>query len=397
MKVLVTCNAHLFKTPDGKYYTPSIYNYDFFQRYLNVFDKVRFVSKTKHVESIDVSKFLLVSREGLEIYELPWYQGLMGMLKNTFKLIARYRNAGEGCDCSIFRVAQIESYLSYMLWKRKGRPYAVEVVNDPATFTDMNRIFKEICCYILKHMVGKANGASYVTEYSLQNHYPSKASKIGENEKYFESYYSSVEILEHEIRAPKKYDNSKKTYELVHSSNSINGDNKGHTTLFKAFKIVIESGYSVKLNLIGDGSFLPHLKEYATELGIRDKVNFIGRLHSRENVLETLSNFDLLVYPTHMEGLPRCLIEAMSVGLPCISTPIAGIPELLENKYLFQPGDSEGFAKEIIRLISKPEELEIMSINNTEIAKKYTKDKLMKRRNAFYSKLHKLAESQVNQ
>jgi glycosyltransferase involved in cell wall biosynthesis len=395
MKVLVVDNAHLYKTPDGKYYTPSIYNYEFFQRYLNIFDEVRFVSKTKHVTSIDESKFLLVSREGLEIYELPWYQGVKGLLRNVFKLFARYRNVFEGCDCYILRVAQIESYLAYILGNKQRKPYAVEVVNDPATFTDVNGVFKTINCYILSIIVGKANGASYVTEYTLQNLYPSTARKNGENENFFESYYSSVELEERDIRAPKQYGNTKKKYEIVHVSNSINGDTKGHSTLLKAIKLVVTKGYDISLTFIGDGSFVPLFKKYANDLGIGDKVNFIGRLHSRGEVLEKLSRSDLLVYPTHMEGLPRCVIEAMSVGLPCISTPIAGIPELLAEKYLFDPSDSKGFAEEIIRLISNPDELEKMSFDNVEVARRYTKDKLKKRRNSFYHKLRKLAEKRT--
>jgi len=133
-------------------------------------------------------------------------------------------------------------------------------------------------------------------------------------------------------------------------------------------------------------------KKYSEEIGIGEKIYFIGRLHSKNDVLDQLSKSDLLVLPTYMEGLPRTVIESMAVGLPCISTPVAGIPELLEDKYLFNPEDSMGFAQQIMHLIENSNELEEMSKNNIEIAKRYTKEKLMERRNTFYSRLRKITE-----
>jgi hypothetical protein len=95
-----------------------------------VFEEVCFLVKTKYVDSIDTDNYLLTSGEGLEIFELPWYQGLKAMLRLMDKLILRYRKACDGCDCYIFRIAQIESYLTFMLGKKRGKPFAVEVVND---------------------------------------------------------------------------------------------------------------------------------------------------------------------------------------------------------------------------------------------------------------------------
>lgn len=394
MKVLVTDNAHLYKTPDGKYYTPTIYSYEFFKRYLSVFDEVRFVAKTKHVNSIDTSKHLLVSGDGLEIYELPWYQGLKGMLKNIFKLISRYRKVCNGCDCYIFRVAQIESYLTYAFGNRCKKPYAVEVVNDPDTFMDMNILSRWIATKMMRYIVKRANGASYVTKHYLQRLYPNKARLIGNKEKYFESYYSSIELMLNDIRTPKKYEDTKSQFEIIHVSNAINNNIKGHKTFIEALKTVNYFGYNVIGCCIGDGNMVDEFKKYAEQLGIGEKVQFIGRLHSREQLLNRLSQSSLLVLPTFMEGLPRTIIEAMAVGLPCISTPIAGIPELLDQKYLFNPEDSNGFAKAIIHLIDNPNELEIMSKKNIEVSQMYTREKLQERRNKFYSRLRKLTEQE---
>ncbi|PLR76025.1 hypothetical protein CU633_17855 [Bacillus sp. V3-13] len=395
MKVLVTDNAHLYKTPDGKYYTPSIYNYEFFQRYLNVFDEVRFVSKTKYVNSIDESKFLLVSRKGLEIYELPWYQGLKGLIKNIFKLIFRYRKVFDGCDCYIFRVAQLESYLAYLIGNSGGKPYALEIVNDPAASTDVKGIFKWINVYTLKFMVKRAHGVSYVTKNYLQKKYPripkSKVKSLDDS--FFEGSYSSIELPERYILKPKRYTKRKNSFEVIHVANTINGFSKGHKTLIEVIRLVSDKGYNVTACCIGDGDSVSEFQQYAQSLGISERIKFTGRIHSNEVLMHRLAQSDLFLFPSYYEGLPRSVIEAQAAGLPCLSTPVGGIPELLPEKYLFKPDDSPGFADKLIELINNPEELEQMSHYNIKIAKNYSSEKLSMERNAFYKKLQRLAKN----
>ena len=80
MKILVATDAHIFVTPDGKHWTPAIYGYSFWCRYLNVFDKVRIVARTKEVKSISTN-YLLVDGPGVEVYPIPFYQGPKELLK----------------------------------------------------------------------------------------------------------------------------------------------------------------------------------------------------------------------------------------------------------------------------------------------------------------------------
>ena len=74
----------------------------------------------------------------------------------------------------------------------------------------------------------------------------------------------------------------------------------------------------------------------------------------------------------------------MAVGLPCLSTPVAGIPELLDEKYLFDPQDYRGFASKVEHLMNAPDELLKMSVENIEKAKAFTSDVLETRRTSFY-------------
>ena len=99
---------------------------------------------------------------------------------------------------------------------------------------------------------------------------------------------------------------------------------------------------------------------------------------------------DMYVFPTQAEGLPRGILEAMAVGLPVLSTPVGGIPEVVERKYLFNPNDVEGFANMICYLADNPEEMNNISHKNFNKALEYKNSILQQKRDIFYQKLIKL-------
>ena len=173
---------------------------------------------------------------------------------------------------------------------------------------------------------------------------------------------------------------------LFRSSNAINSDIKGHYTLIKAFGLIIEEGVDAELVIIGDGNKAVEYKRYVERTGLQDKVKFLGKLQ-RDELMSTLKTCNLMVLPTKMEGLPRTIIEAMSVGLPCLSSPTAGVPELIDEEYLFGTDDARGFADKIEYLVKKTDELMKMSMDNLKVSSKYTKSHLQKKRKWFYTKL----------
>lgn len=390
MRVFVVDNVHIVKDRNAVYYSPSIYNYSFLERYLKVFDEVRFIGKVKYVDEVDSTKYNILSGKHVEIVELPWYQGLFQMLQMLPSLISIYKKSCEGCDCYIYRVAQMESFFAYLFRDRK-KPYAIEVVNDPATFVDIPMVMRIFSIVMLKWIAANAQGASYVTKEYLQGKYPTAKSRHLDK---FETYYSSVELSETDIYTdPLEYD-GKSVFRIVHVSNAINSDVKGHYTLLNAACKVIRDGKNIEIICIGDGSKIDEYKAFVNDKNISNRVHFIGRLHNRKELLDKLRSCNLLVLPTKMEGLPRTIIEAMAVGLPCISTPIAGIPEIIDRKYLFSPNDYNSFATEIERLIDHPQELFIMSKKNLLIAKSFTNLNLEKRRTWFYRQLYDRARKE---
>ena len=100
-------------------------------------------------------------------------------------------------------------------------------------------------------------------------------------------------------------------------------------------------------------------------------------------MLEWLSKYDLYVQPSHTEGLPRALIEAMSVGLPCIGSRVGGIPELLSDIALFKAKNFCELSSKIQLFIDNSALRQEQCSINSEKAKEYCFDILTTKRARF--------------
>jgi len=89
----------------------------------------------------------------------------------------------------------------------------------------------------------------------------------------------------------------------------------------------------------------------------------VGDWISGETKHQAFLNADVLVLPSYNEGLPMAILEAMSYGLPVITTPVGGIAEAVEegeNGFLIQPGDVTNLANKLLYFIKYPEQLSVM-------------------------------------
>ena len=101
-----------------------------------------------------------------------------------------------------------------------------------------------------------------------------------------------------------------------------------------------------------------------------------------DEIFNLLSEMDLYIQPSLQEGLPRAMIEAMSVGMPIIGSNAGGIPELIDKNCIFKKKN----VNEIMSIIKKidNEFLVTQSQKNYLNSKKFDKNSLSNKRNAFY-------------
>lgn len=126
---------------------------------------------------------------------------------------------------------------------------------------------------------------------------------------------------------------------------------------------------------IGDGIDKDDIEAEVKAMGYQDKVFFLGSLPNAE-VHQFYQIADIFINPTHAEGFPRVLIEAMACGLPIVTTNAGGIKDILGSKqlhYMSDINDSNNFATNLISM-AKLSELELEGVinENLENIKKYS-------------------------
>jgi glycosyltransferase involved in cell wall biosynthesis len=159
---------------------------------------------------------------------------------------------------------------------------------------------------------------------------------------------------------------------------------------YKGQQFVIEALAALKrkgrndftYHLVGGGD-QGFLRAEAERCGVQDQVVFHGSM-THDDVFSFLDTIDVYVQPSLQEGLPRSLIEAMSRGLLCLGAATGGIPELLEDRYVFRKRASGGIAR-ILAGITE-DDLCAQATRNFEEAKKYQLELIEQRRDIMFAR-----------
>lgn len=163
--------------------------------------------------------------------------------------------------------------------------------------------------------------------------------------------------------------------------------NKNHITIIKALQILKND--KIHYIICGQGNRIKKLKNYI----LKNKIKNIHFLGFREDIKEILFSSDLFVFPSKREGLGIAAIEAMSMGLPLITSNVHGIKDYsIDGKtgYVCQPMDSLSFANSIERIYMKESKvLEEISEYNILTSKKYAIDYSVLQVKKIYSELYK--------
>ncbi|MFM7466623.1 MAG: N-acetyl-alpha-D-glucosaminyl L-malate synthase BshA [Crocinitomicaceae bacterium] len=141
-----------------------------------------------------------------------------------------------------------------------------------------------------------------------------------------------------------------------------------------------------KLILIGDGPDRYHAERLSRELGINEKVIFLGKLRDTAHVL---SFSDLFLLPSETESFGLAALEAMAMGVPVISSNTGGIPEVNEHGYsgfLSEVGNVQDMAKNAVDVLTSGK-LETYKIQAKNKAKEFTIELILPKYEEIYEKL----------
>ena len=140
-------------------------------------------------------------------------------------------------------------------------------------------------------------------------------------------------------------------------------EKKGFQDLLQALLLVKERGQQFRCTIYGDGPLSQQLKEWIEKHGMSEDVMLMGDRTQQEliSIFQSANLFALTPVQTDdgdRDGIPNVLVEAMAVGLPVVTTAVAGIPELVDNDHnglLFQQHDVKGISSGILELLRDAE------------------------------------------
>lgn len=189
-------------------------------------------------------------------------------------------------------------------------------------------------------------------------------------------------IIPNPVKLPPKVWNDNFAEAYIVSVGRIDLNHKRQDLLVKAFATIHSSHPDVKLKIVGTGSDKEKLQGMIDELGLRDSVVFTGQV---TDVIKELENSRIFVLTSDFEGIPNALLEAMSCGMPVISTDCTpgGAAFLLgeENKYgiLVPKGDEQAIAENINMLLENKALRENYGRNARQRVMDFTEEKIIKR------------------
>ncbi len=383
MKVLVTTESRFDRLPDGTYWTTSTSSHAFWQRYLEVFDEVLVMGRVREVLAIPAAA---VRADGprVSFAPLPHYLGPWEYARKYIAIRRAVRSALQQQAAVIVRAPGATAGTVTAALRGSGRPYGVEVVGDPldvfapgSVRSVLRPLLRLWVPAALRKQCAGASAAAYVTATTLQKRYPaSSASHV--------TAYSSIDLPAEAFASQPRELRPQPEVSRIVFVGTLEQLYKAPDVLIDAVAIAIGKGAKVHLTIVGDGRHRHELEQRACDRGVADHVRFTGHLKSGQPIWTELDKADLFALPSHQEGLPRAMIEAMARGLPCIGSNVGGIPELLEPSECVPAGDAPALAAKVLEVLADPQRLAAMSQVNLRKAREYSAEILRPRRQALY-------------
>ncbi len=383
MAKLLFVNDHRFYQKDnGEVFSGSSFPWYVWDRYTEAFEDVTVLARGADWKP-EIKGLVNSTNPKVKFKLLKGISGGKDYFTNIGLVKKEFTALVENADAVVIRFPSTIGLWCAEVCKQKNIPYATEVVgcawdatwNYGSLFT---RILAPYVYFKMKKAVRQSIASIYVTQFFLQKRYPNPGG--------ITSYASNVriddfeqEVLDNHIARLDK----QPAVPVLGLIGNLEVKYKGFDVAMAALAIVKANGVKCKLKLVGGGGS-QYVNQLIEKFALQDYVEVVGRLESGDAVFQFLDDLDLYVHPSRQEGLPRSVIEAMGRGCPVLASTVAGIPELLDSRYLHKPGDHKLLAQQILDVLPQKEELKNMANQNFVKAKEYTNEILSDRRSRFW-------------
>lgn len=350
------------------------------ENYLPYFDEVfvygrrSFNKKDKKVESSSKKVSFKLTKN---------YSNLKDVILKYTKIKKELKREIKNADIVLVRLPSILGFIGAYIAFKNGKKVIVEQVgNTSEALKTHGSIVGKIAApffeIINKHIVKKANYVSYVTINKLQNDYPSKVLTT-----------SISNVIINTIKVPSEIDFSKFENKTVRIGviGGFDTRYKGQDVVLKAVsKLDQKNKNNIELYFVGkgDGNWLV---EKARQVSLKENIKFLGPKESGDEIFNFLDTLSIYIQPSFTEGMPRALLEAMSIGCPVLGSTVGGIPDVVEPKHLHKPGDFKELSYQIETFINDRSLMKSEALRSLEVVKPFQKNLLDKKRKEFYDQI----------
>lgn len=387
---LLFVHDHMFHFHDGLAYSPGRFGNNVWTRFFDTgfIQEVRVVSRGLKDNGF-VRGLVLSSAAGVVFDPLYNVKGGVDYFLYSSEIKNKLREHTREVDVVVIRLPSSLGAYAYSVCKELEKPYITEVVG--CAWDSMwhygnlaGKVLAPIKFLKMRKIVRDSTAALYVTKHFLQQKYPFPG-EITENASNVHIGEVDSSVLETRLNKINS-DSAERKFKIGMLSN-VGVKYKGFSVAIQALKKLKESepGIEFELLLAGGGA-ADYVNGLIDAYEMHGNVKLLGQLSSGQEVFDFLDGLDVLLQPSLLEGLPRSTIEAMSRGCPVLASSAGGIPELINQEFLHQPGDAEKLSRDLRKVLCDADLQISMSRRNCEIAKDYTDDVLSRRRVDFYKK-----------
>jgi glycosyltransferase involved in cell wall biosynthesis len=250
-------------------------------------------------------------------------------------------------------------------------------VHGPDEFYDVNN-------YFLKEKISQSDFVCCISAYAQ-----SQLMKLSDIKDWHKFKVIPLGV-EPEKFPPKVFQDSPKCFEILCVGRLVSA--KGQAILIKAVSELIKEGLPINLSLVGDGPDKKLLEYLVSSQGLSSRITFAGAVN-QDKIRDFYNKADIFALSSFAEGVPVVLMEAMAMEIPCISTNIAGIAELIRSEIdgiLVPASDIQALKQSIVMLVQN----DVLRKTLAETGRKRVLDKYNLHKNII--KLAEVFDSELN-
>ncbi|MCH7412057.1 glycosyltransferase family 4 protein [Belliella sp. R4-6] len=389
MKILFVHDGPMMSNPSKTVFYGVHYTNEIVDRYSYFGDSVTFLMRNIVISEADGGQFTPLTHPAFNFIEVPNFKSIRSILRQK-EAKSIIEKAVSEHDVIIARLPSANGVIAKKSAEKLGKPVLVEVVacvfDALWNYDWRGKLLAHYKMFQYKRHIRSASHVIYVTEKFLQERYPTQGKSVGCSDVVLQ--YLNKEILEKRLRKISNFSGKI----VLGTVAAIDVPYKGHADVIKALSRLKKIGNTNFLyKIVGQGN-PERLNALIEKLNLIEQVEILGSLPHKK-IFDFFDSLDSYIQPSSVEGMPRSVIEAMSMGCPVLATELGGHPELITKEALYKPGDIIKLTELLSDFSNLP--LKKWATENFNRSLDFKSDILSQKRMQFYSAFKTFADSNL--